>query len=261
MDNKAQILDRYKNYEDRILANRIMDIAEQCKRRFAYDHTHFLDPRQQKIAESVLGTYRDAAYHFDGGIEDSERKVCVIYSGDFDTEDIISPVSLLKFSWDSEYSKKLSHRDFLGSFIGNGIKREMIGDIILEEDNAYAACESDIAQYIQYHIVKIGSAPVSIESVEEVPRQEEKVKIINSTVASLRLDSILSTGFGVSRAKTAEAVKGGKVRLNWEEAVSPSKEVKEGDVVSLRGKGRIVLEEVAGNTKKDRIKITIKKFI
>jgi RNA-binding protein YlmH len=120
---------------------------------------------------------------------------------------------------------------------------------------------SDISRYLLYNLNKVGSTAVSVSETSEAQKKEEKVKLITSTVASLRLDSLISTGYGMSRAKAVETIKSGKVKVNWEDAESSSKEMKQGDVISLRGRGRIVLEEVSGTTKKDRIKILIKKYL
>ena len=174
-------------------------------------------------------------------------------------EDI--PITILSITWSKSFSRKLSHRDFLGSILGCGIKREKVGDIILDEDRAYVACMSDISRYLLYNLNKVGSVAVSVSETEAPQKKEEKVKVIASTVASLRLDSVIATGYGVSRAKAVEAVKSGKAKVNWEDTESVSREMKQGDIISLRGKGRIVLEEVAGTTKKDRIRITIKKYL
>jgi RNA-binding protein YlmH len=258
-DNRL-ILDRYKEYEDRVLVNELLEYAKSCNAGYTSRHTDFLDPRQQKIAEDILGMQKDIAFSFFGGIEDSERAVCLIHDDNYEITEEDIPVIILSINW-SKSIRELTHRDFLGSILGCGIKREKVGDIILNEDKAYAVCMSDISKYLLYNLNKVGSTPVSVSETTEAQKKEEKIKIITSTVASLRLDSLISTGYGVSRAKAVEIVKSGKVKVNWEDAASSSREMKQGDVISLRGKGRILLEEVSGTTKKDRIRIVIKKYL
>ncbi len=258
-DNK-QILDRYKDYEDRVLVNELLEYSRACEKGYTLKHTDFLDPRQQKLAEDILGVNKSICYDFQGGIPESERAICLIYDENYEISEEDIPITILSVTWNKS-SRKLSHRDFLGSILGCGIKREKVGDIILDDDSAYVACMSDISRYLLYNLNKVGSVAVSVSETKEPHRKEEKVKVIASTVASLRLDSIIATGYGVSRAKAVETVKSGKVKVNWEDTESASREMKQGDVVSLRGKGRIVLEEVAGTTKKDRVRITIKKYL
>jgi RNA-binding protein YlmH len=260
VNNKKAITDKYKDYNDRAFANGLAGYAEICREEYAYRYTDFLDPRQQKIAKDVLTGFSGISYRFDGGINASERCICLIWNEDYDIDREPLPITILMISWNAE-RKKLSHRDFLGSILGSGIKREKIGDIILDDGKAFVACSSEIAGYLLYNMNRIGSTNVSITEAQEVSSKEEKLKVIETTVASLRLDSVIGSGYGLSRSSAVEIIKSGRVRLNWEDAESPSKEVNEGDVISLRGKGRIVLEEVSGTTKKDRVKITIKKYL
>jgi RNA-binding protein YlmH len=132
---------------------------------------------------------------------------------------------------------------------------------MLQEESAYVVCAREVADFILYNVDRIGNTPVKAALAEQVEEIKEKEKIITTTVASLRLDSIISAGFGISRTKAAEVIKSGRVRVNWEENDLTSKQIKQNDVISLRGKGRILLEEIVGTTRKDRIKITIKKFV
>ncbi|MDF2521606.1 MAG: RNA-binding protein [Clostridia bacterium] len=259
--DRNNITDKYTDYDDRLLANKILDTVEYCKKNFTYKATSFLDPRQQMLAESLLERERDVAYQMEGGMPDCERKLCIIYHEDMDFEQIEEPFKILEISWYNKGVKKPTHRDFLGSLIGSGIKREAIGDIVIQEEAAYVACTKDIADFILYNVERVGSTPVRLKIAEQVSISEENQIVINATVASLRLDSIISVGFRISRTKAAELIKSGKVRVNWEEKDLTSKAIKQNDVISIRGKGRIVLEEIMGNTKKDRIKITIRKFV
>lgn len=257
--NKSRILDRFEDYEDRLLANQLLEMADRCRESYCFQCTDFLDPRQQRIAGQVLNLLEGVAFHFDGGTEDCERCLCVIRHEAYPPEEIALPVSFLRITWNAE-RKKLTHRDFLGSILGSGIKREKIGDIILEVGCAYVIGDAEISRYLLYNLSKVGSTPVQVTTSDSIGKKQETVKIIHSTVASLRLDCVVSTGYNISRSKALEVIKGGKVRLNWEEALTPAKELKEKDVISLRGRGRIVLEEVSGTTRKDRIKVTIHKY-
>lgn len=259
--DKSYIKEKYTDYEKRLLVNKILDIAEYCKKNYTYKATGFLDPMQQKLAEDLLGCERDIGYQFEGGIQNSERKLCILYHEDIDLEQIEAMYNIIEISWYNKGSKKPTHRDFLGSLMGSGIKRDTIGDILLQEEIAYVVCTKEISDYILYNIDKVGSIPVKLKTAEHVDIAKENEKILNVTVASLRLDSIISAGFGISRTKAQELIKSGRVRINWEEKELTSKTIKQGDVISIRGKGRIVLDEITGNTKKNRIKITIKKFV
>ena len=259
--DRSKVTEKFADYDDRLLVNKILDAVEYCEKNFTYKATTFLDPRQQKLVEGLLQKEKSIKYYTESGVQDSERKLYIIYNEDYAAEDIEKQYSILEFTWYSKSVKKPSHRDFLGSIIGAGIKREMLGDIILEDDKAFVVCSEEVSEYILYNIERIGSLPVKVQIVEHADITEEKEKTINTTVASLRLDGIISAGFGISRTKAAELIKSGRVRINWEEKDVTSKVIKQSDVISIRGKGRIILEEIAGNTKKDKIRIVIKKFV
>jgi len=259
--DRSKLTEKYTDYDDRLLANKILDAVEYCKKNFTYKATTFLDPRQQKLIEGLLTKEKSIEYYVESGIEESERKLYIIYHEDYDVDDIEKPYQILEFFWYNKGIKKPSHRDFLGSIIGAGIKREMLGDIILQEDKAYVVCSKEVSEYILYNIERVGSLPVKVQIVEHAGIIPEKERTINTTVSSLRLDGIISAGFAISRTKTAELIKSGKVRINWEEKDITSKVIKQSDVISIRGKGRIILEEIVGNTKKDKIRIVIKKFV
>lgn len=259
--DRSKITEKFTEYDDRLLANKILDAVEYCKKNFTYKATSFLDPKQQKLVEMLLNKEKNIEHYCESGIENSERKLYIIYHEDYDKDNIEKPYHILEFSWYNKSNKKPSHRDFLGSIIGAGIKREMLGDIMLQEESAYVVCSKEVSDFILYNVDRIGSLSVKVQLAEQLNIAEENVNIINATVASLRLDSIIGAGFGLSRTKAAELIKSGRVRVNWEEKDLTSKVIKQSDVISIRGKGRIILEEISGNTRKDRIRITIKKFV
>ncbi len=80
------------------------------------------------------------------------------------------------------------------------------------------------------------------------------------TVASLRLDNIVASAFGLSRAKAAEAIRRGMVSVNSMEALKVDMEIKECDKIAMREKGKAVLAEIGGTSRKDRIRIKINKY-
>ena len=93
-----------------------------------------------------------------------------------------------------------------------------------------------------------------------VPR-EERCKEISATVASLRVDSIAAAGFGTSRSRAAADIEADKLKLNWQSVKNVSQAVKEGDVISLRGRGRLEVAEVRGQTKKGRVGVLLKRYL
>ena len=171
-------------------------------------------------------------------------------------------ITAVRFSWDNRYHE-LSHRDVLGSIMGSGIKRDVIGDILMRRDHCIVVTSPVIANYLLTSIVTIGAAQVSAHemALDEIPPREQKVKEIRTTVASMRLDVIAAAGFGTSRSKMANEIDVDKVKVNWKDVKSSSQAIKEGDIISLRGRGRVEVAEVMGTTKKGRINLVLRRFI
>ena len=144
-----------------------------------------------------------------------------------------------------------------------GIDRSHFGDIIMAENGAVIVMDKNLLPYIQQNFTKVAMVNITAEEMDyhDIAPRQEKVKEIKTTVASLRLDAIASSGFGISRTKAAEAIKGERVQVNWQPAKGPSQEVGEGDVISLRGKGRMELVQITGMSRKGRTGVLLKRYM
>jgi RNA-binding protein YlmH len=258
--DKSELIKMVSKLEDRVLVSRLLDKVEQC-RYSSFAYSDFLSPYEAAIAKKILDKVKDVFYLLTGGYEGAERVIAII-SPEFIEDDMAAgaPISYLRIT--PVVEKSLSHRDYLGSLLGLGIKREKIGDILVCETYADVFVIDKIAEYILYNLEKIGNTKVKCElqDVFQYSPPEKKERYINTTVASLRADSVSSSGFGLSRTKIMDYFRAQRVNVNWEVVQNPSKMLSEGDVISIRGMGRIVLEKVLGNTRKDRINIVIKRF-
>ncbi len=223
-------------------------------------NTAFLDPRQLELAEAVLRKKTDLSYTVYGGYPRAERNALSIFPAQQKTA--LPPIKAVTVNWKGGRDE-ISHRDLLGAVLGLGLKREQIGDIILFEDGGAAVFVEDIkADFICSTLLQVGRVTVSCEVVdpEHLPLSKDDGKEIKGTVASLRLDAVLSLGFGVSRSRVALLIKGGAVSVNWKPINSPSILLNEGDQVSLKGRGRLLIESVEGETRKGRIRLKLKKY-
>lgn len=265
MGDRELILKRVTGPDDRLLASKVIDKAELAGKTGRFTCTDFLDPHQQMVLDKAFEGYDFINYSFYGGYGAAERALAIVYPDYFEDDDYIKECAkCLKILHIIPSSRdKLSHRDYLGALLALGIKREKTGDILVRDEYADIFVLSEIAGYVQANLEKVGNSRVSvtINEIEQLAAPEQKVKEINVTVASLRLDCIAGPGFGMSRSKAAEFIKAGRLSLNWEVTDNPSKMLKEGDTISIRGKGKIVLESVGNKTRKDRTGVLIKKFI
>ncbi|MGN0733278.1 MAG: YlmH/Sll1252 family protein [Emergencia sp.] len=197
---------------------------------------------------------------FYGGYEDAERVILINMPDYFDL-DRDNPLCVIRAE-KAPGSRELTHRDYLGSLLGLGLKRDMIGDIIVREDGADIIVMEDIADFILMNYYKAGRTNLSVSRlpISGLILQEHKKTIVTDTVASLRLDSVIASAFGLSRGKASEAITRGIVFVNNMEVIKTDYQVAEGDKLTLRGKGKAVLAEVGGRSRKDRQYITIERY-
>lgn len=215
----------------------------------------FMSERRQAIASSYLKTVCFDNFTFYGGYENSERKVLGLF---FD-EQTDFPVSAIEFKYRS--CDKLCHRDFLGALMSLGIERETVGDILVEDGRCIVFVKSELKDYIISQLFKIGSVGVKITEADlnDIPKGrgfEENYY----TVSSLRIDNIIAAITGLSREKTKTLILSGSVSHNFIPNQNVSQIVNDGDTVTVRGKGKYVINGVLGETRKGRIKISVIHF-
>lgn len=240
------------------LAPRIFDLDELAKKQGRVMCTGFLSPAEQAqiapLSKKLAGTLS-----FEAGYDGAERALAVITPPKFFGEKAL-PITYLEIRVHGD--EEISHRDIMGAVMALGVKREMLGDIITSLTPPVMVVGDKIADYIILNLEKIGKAGVDIVKTDTAPTPPEpEFEEIVASVASLRLDSIVSEGFKISRSDAAEFIKKSAVAVNWEEQTSPSKAVKVGDRISLRGKGKILVYEQGGLSRKGRTFVTIRKYI
>lgn len=261
MGEREKIIRYYQASGDGDLAAKLLDLAEAALRNRKYKVTEFLDPFGYSIAETIVAHFERLELLSHGGYDGAERVKAVFMNEEFrGTPDFAFEVFEAK--WDERYYQ-ITHRDVLGALMGLGIKREIIGDIIMCGHGCQIIIDSSLANFIMQNFCQIGAAPITISQInlsDIVPR-EEKVKEIKTTVASLRLDVIAAAGFGTSRSRMSDEVVAGKLKVNWQDAKNSAQSIKTGDIISMRGRGRVEVCEVLGQTKKGRISVLLKRFI
>lgn len=236
---------------------KIEDLYKRSVNRNIVAYTGFLTPVEKQIIVKKLGGKK---IFFAGGIESAER-VRAFFLPDY-MDDVDINEYIVAFKVDFSFSK-LSHRDFLGALLSLGIERRCLGDIYVFEKEAYFFVTSDIAKFIKANLDKVGNIGVKIREVnfEEVKADQPKFKEITFAVSSLRLDSIVAGAIKESREKANGFIKNGKVLLNYLICENPSKEVKVGDIFSVKGYGKYCLDEVKGETRKGKQFIKVNKYV
>ncbi len=248
--------------EDKRLLAKLWDKITAGMRKNIMAATCFLSPRELEMARYLFGE-PEGLYAF-GGYEDAERKM-LIFLPDYLEESALwgedSPIVCLRctfFQGDSP-----SHRDFLGALMGAGIGRETLGDICVGQGRCDFFVTKEIAPYILQNFTGAGRTKVQLQAIAvaqaEIP--EPEVKEIRDTLASLRLDSVISSGFRIGRSLAAQYVGAGKAAIDGLPCEKPDKQVPQGAKISVRGLGKIRLAAVNGETKKGRISVAIHKYM
>ena len=259
--DREKIIRYYKGTEGAETAVKLVDLAESVNKSRKFKTSSFLDPYGCEIAETVTANYPALKLVFDGGYLGAERQKAAFIHEEFlgtPTFDL----TVVKASWNAQFYH-IAHRDVLGSLIGLGIDRSQIGDLLIKADHVKIIADVKMGQFILQNYTQIGSSAITTEvgSFADIEAREERCKEIKATVASLRVDSIAAAGFGSSRSKIASDIEADKLKLNWQSVKSTSHMVKEGDIISMRGRGRIEVAEVRGQTKKGRTGILLKRYI
>ena len=251
-----------QNPEDRLLLAKLWDKIQAGIRRCIISNTCFLSLREQEMARYLFGV--EPGLTFFGGYDDAERKMLVYlpeYLEDDSLYEADSPVVCLRATFFEEDA--LSHRDFLGALMGAGIARETVGDICVGKGFCDFFVTAEIAPYVEQNFFSAGRTKLHLSriSLKDAQIPEPEIKEIKDTVASLRLDSVISSGFRIGRSLAAQYISAGKAAIDGLPCEKPDKPVSEGMKISVRGLGKIKLASVNGRTKKDRISVVIHRYV
>ena len=248
--------------EDKVLLAKLWDKITAGMRKNIIASTCFLSQREQNLARFLFG--QQEGLHFSGGYGEAERKM-LVYLPEYLDETALneedSPLVCLRavfYEGDTP-----THRDFLGALMGAGIARETVGDICVGSGSCDFFVTAEIAPYILQNLTGAGRTKLRLSKIplDQVQIPEPEIKQIRDTVASLRLDSIISSGFRIGRSMAAQHISAGKAAIDGLPCEKPDKPVGEGAKVSVRGLGKIKLQKVNGQTKKGRISVVIDRYV
>ncbi|HOB34417.1 MAG: hypothetical protein GX090_05740 [Firmicutes bacterium] len=245
---------------DKQLVAQVMDSCKIAAERQVIRYTDFLDPFHLGYVLPMVSSFFGVGYREDGGYAGAERKRLAIFPDYYRPEDVEVPLAVLEISL-SDSSRVLSHRDYLGALTALGLRRSLLGDIIAFAGGAQAIVAGEAADAV-LSLQEVNKFKVSVREIPpyQLRVEEQPQRTLTGTVASLRLDAVLSAGLGVGRSKAAALVKEEKIRVNWRKIVQPGFQLDAGDVISIRGRGRLELAEIGPVTRKGRVRITLKKF-
>lgn len=252
--DKKDILDRYKKVEDKLLISKFFDKIDLCEKTNKIETTDFLNELEQNIIKKVVNLARIDNCILFGGFDEADRKIAIIYP-----EKMREIIENGSFKYDTIFSvfcikipeidvKNFNHSVYLGGIIKLGIKREKIGDIIVLSDGADVIVKKETEKFLFANLktlTRFREADISNITLSKLEFTEKKFEEIKLITSSLRLDNIVSELAKTSRNKANEIIEQERVLVNYEQESKNTKLVKEKDIITIRGKGKFIIDEVA----------------
>ena len=244
---------------DEFLIGAICDDIELCEEIEYPVYSKYFYPPQvcKKLSQMSIGS---TDFSLCGISEGCEKNMIAVKPKDFPQEELYFPVKYFKVTNRSKF-KELEHKHYLGTIMSLGIKRELMGDLIVEDDSCYGIVSEEIFDFLVDNLKEVGRNPVTVEEVNRNQVPSLKFEELVDSVSSVRLDNIVSVMINNSRSKGLELIETGEVSVNYVVDKKKNSTLKEGDIVTIRKKGKFIFEKILGENKKGKIRVLIKRFI
>lgn len=276
MDKVAQLTKLQKD-EEKILIAKVLDKLKLVYSKNRFENTQFLDLSQKRLVQDILIKRKETNYEFFGGFKEAERTALFLFSNDFinlndeNTSEINKRknkiyeqvISVISIKLPKELYGTFGHKNYLGAIIKLGVKREKIGDILVRNDGADIIILKEIENFLFNNLntlTRFQKSKIEIKSIEEITYIEKEKKVFKINVPSMRLDAIVGELAKISRNDANTFIEQERVFINFKEELRNSKEVKENDIITIRGKGRYTINKILGESKSKRINIEALKW-
>lgn len=262
------ILNDYREKDDKILLAQILDKIEMVEKKNKIEYTDFLDLAQIELVQKFINKIKIENYMVYGGFEQAERKMFVIYPEKFNSiiveKNLTNIVRIIRIELPDDLKGKYTHRDYLGAVIKLGVERKKIGDIIVDNDGADIIVDKDIVKFLSENLgslTRFSKSTITIQNIQDLRPVEIKKEELEIIVSSMRLDNVISELARCSRNKALDIINMERVFVNFECETKKTKQIKTGDMVTIRGKGRFFIKEIVGQTRSERTVIKVEKFV
>ena len=249
--------------EEQLLEKRFIELSRTAFHRNIITFTDFLNLNELNILHTIPKTELYCNYVTFGGYDTAERQMAAFVPDALSLRTDKYPISALEIRPSSiKFAESLTHRDYLGAVLNLGIERSMTGDILIDGNKAIMFVQDKMADYICDGLTRVRHTNISIykTGIDEL-EYEPKTEVIKGTVASVRLDSLLSLAFSSSRTKLTGLIEGGKVFVNGKLMTTNAYQVKEDDIISVRGMGKFKFHGSEGKSRKNRIYVELYKYV
>ena len=261
------ILQKYRNEDEKLIISKLFDKIEALEKTNKIQITDFLTPVETHLLNKILNNINFNLYKIYGGVDSSERNLIILFplkmeeiikQGNFDYNSICNCIRI------SNIDEMLEHKNVLGGLIKLGIKREKIGDIIIHENYVDVIVCKEIVKFILSNLnqlTRFRGTCVEVVDINNIESKKQEFKEFTVMVSSLRLDNIISELAKTSRSKAVEIICQERVFVNYENESKSTKLIKVNDVITIRGKGKFIVEEIVGNTRSGKFIVKVKKYV
>ena len=248
--------------KEEFFLKRIRELANLSYQRDIVTFSDFLNLNEQNMVNSLKQQFPQVIMENFGGYENAERQM-VAFHPDALAFTWEYPVDCLKIEPKSlKFAETLTHRDYLGALLNLGVDRSVVGDILVQENTAWFFCINKMTDFFLENLCRVRHTNILITKVndpDEFP--QPKLESMSGTCASVRLDELIALAFKTSRSSRGSFIENGHVFVNGKLITSNGYEPKEGDIISVRGKGRFIYDGVSHQTKKGRCSVHISRYI
>ena len=263
-----EILNNYKEKDDKILLAQVLDKIEMVEKKNKIENTDFLDLAQIELVGKFINKVNIENYISYGGFEQAERKMFVFYPEKFNStiveKNLSNIVQIIRIELPSDLKGKYTHRDYLGAVIKLGVERKKVGDIIVDNNGADIIVLKDISKFLLDNLgslTRFSESEITIQNIKDLRPVEIKKQELEIIVSSLRMDNVISELARCSRNKVLDIINMERVFVNFQCETKKTKQIKIGDMVTIRGKGRFYIKELVGQTRSGRNIIKVEKFV
>ncbi len=269
--------------EDKLLIAKVNDKINMCKEKNKIINTEFLSKYKVELIQKELNRLKEKNYLFYGGYEEAEYKVLILYpdklKNSFEElkngikeeygltiaeKSINNIIKIIRITLPKELIGTYEHRDYLSAVMKFGLTRARIGDIIPRNEGADIIVLKENAEYLKnslQELIRFRKSEIEIKNIQALKTEEKRYEEFKISVTSNRLDNFVSEIAKLSRNKAEEIINDERVMVNSKTEVRLSRDIKENDVIVIRGKGKFKVGQIQGTNKKGKTIINIFKNI
>ncbi len=271
--DKQELMKICTKDDDKILIAKLLDKIQFVSQRNQIQFTHFLDGYEQKLALKVLQQVHYKTYIFFGGYKDAERKMLFLFPErlfdllhePFETNKMIqNEIQVISIILPNDLKNTYHHRDYLSGIMKLGVKREKAGDILVREDGSDIIVQTDISEYLLsnlHELTRFRKSKFITKSISELEIVSIRMEDFTILVPQLRLDTVVAEILHTSRTKANEVISSERILVNYEIKTKNSLSIVQGDLLTIRGKGKYKIGRIVSQTSKGKLRVEISKYI